>query len=67
MDRGAWCKITNKLTIDVGINYYLNRKDKTASISHTIHRTSYRWIKTIKQKSNSKALEQIFRRQSLAY
>ena len=29
MDRGAWCKITNKLTIDVGINYYLNRKDKT--------------------------------------
>ena len=33
MDRGAWYKITNKLTIDVGINYYLNRKDKTTYLT----------------------------------
>ena len=67
MDRGAWCKITNKLTIDVGINYYLNRKDKTTSVYHTIHKTSFRWNKTVKEKSNSKVLEQNFRRQSLVY
>ena len=42
--------VTNKLTVDTGTNDYLNRKSKTVSIPHIIHKTSYRWIKSIKIK-----------------